>query len=220
MPVLAEQAYEWGTGHNEFLDRRIVPRSEEDLSPERQFGPYTTNVAKRLGELPTRIGRALGFEGEDAWRGLSPRKIDNLIRGIFGGLGGDLAEMLGTVGGEPSFARSAPGGEIPGVGLVLGEVTKRFVRSGRTSQAVNDFYERRTRLLELARGGDDPRLKAASRVAERFARRMKTLRDRRNEPMPGLSLRQKAEKRKEWLRVMRNLAHEANRVLDAVTGRP
>jgi len=54
-----------------YTGRPIVPQRESRLTPELQYGPYTSETAKGLGKL-------LDF---------SPRKIDNIIRGYTGGLG-------------------------------------------------------------------------------------------------------------------------------------
>jgi len=54
-----------------YTGRPIVPQRESRLTPELQYGPYTTETAKELGKL-------LNY---------SPRKIDSLIRGYTGGLG-------------------------------------------------------------------------------------------------------------------------------------
>lgn len=69
------------TNYSFFLDRPIVNRGKENLPPEQQFGPYTTEVSKLLGE-------ALHY---------SPAKIDNLVAGYGGGIGKYASEGLDKI---------------------------------------------------------------------------------------------------------------------------
>ena len=60
-----------------FLERPLFPRHLEELEPEFQKTPYTSQFAQKIGE-------AIGY---------SPAKIENIIRGYGGGMG-----MLGVEG--------------------------------------------------------------------------------------------------------------------------
>lgn len=67
---------EWITNYNFFTGRNIVPLSQQNLPDRDQYGPYTSYVARKIGDT---------FN-------LSPRKIDNTIRA----LGGNLAALVNT----------------------------------------------------------------------------------------------------------------------------
>jgi len=71
IPTALEPIIENITNYNFFLGRPIVSRGKENLPAEAQYGTYTSEVAKILGNV-------LDY---------SPSKIDNLIQGYSGGLG-------------------------------------------------------------------------------------------------------------------------------------
>ena len=58
-------------GWNLFRDRPIVPKGKEALAPPEQYGRYTSEALKYLGE----------------WMNHSPAKLENMIYGWFGGTG-------------------------------------------------------------------------------------------------------------------------------------
>lgn len=69
----------------------IVPQSELKLEPKEQYGPYTSETAKLIGEKTN----------------ISPRIIDNTIKGYFGGLG-SLGADLADVGLKATGAAKTP----------------------------------------------------------------------------------------------------------------
>jgi hypothetical protein len=70
-PVLAKLYGEQLDNRIWFFDRPIVPRSQQDLPPGEQVSPYSSRVARYLGEtFPNSI---------------SPRRVDAAIRGYFAG---------------------------------------------------------------------------------------------------------------------------------------
>lgn len=70
-----------------FADRPIIPRGEESLLPEDQYGPHTTAWAKRIGWL----------------LGVSPRHVEHLVTGYGAGLGRQVLRMLDWMTGEESI---------------------------------------------------------------------------------------------------------------------
>ena len=83
-------------GKEDFFGRPVIPQSEEVLDVDgerhRQFGPMTTKVGQKLGEI---------FD-------LSPRRIDHTIKSFFGRAGLDVVETFGTVEDDirdPTLAR-------------------------------------------------------------------------------------------------------------------
>ncbi len=108
-----------------FRGRSIVPASRQDMPPELQYTRWSSEVAKKLGEL-------LGY---------SPAKIDNIINGWTGGLGRYATDILGAIlkgtGISPDIPEPSPTlADIP--------VLKAFVVRnpfGSRAQAVVDFYE-------------------------------------------------------------------------------
>ena len=70
LPTVVTALMEWNTGYSLFRDRQIVPQREQNLKEEDQYGPNTSSMAKEIGKM----------------FGLSPRKIDNLVQGLGGGM--------------------------------------------------------------------------------------------------------------------------------------
>lgn len=119
MPTAMIPILEWMSNYSFFMDRNIVPQSQSKLPPSMQYGPNTSAIGKKIGEL---------FN-------VSPSKVDNTIRGYTGGLGGlamsgaDLA--AGAFDNRPEMRTS----ELPGI--------RAFTATPyRSSQSVQDFYDR------------------------------------------------------------------------------
>jgi diguanylate cyclase (GGDEF)-like protein len=125
-PTLLTAAREQWENNIEFFDRPIVPKSEEDLPAKEQYGPYTSTVAKWLGDnLPDT--KVAGVQIN------SPRRIDALIRSVGGGLAGDIASVSNE---RPSGQREPS--DTPVVG--------RLFRRGGTlgsgdSKTITKFYD-------------------------------------------------------------------------------
>ena len=69
-PALALPAELWAN-KSKFTERDIVPNFLQGIDPQYQYGAYTTAPARAAGELT----------------GMSPMKIDHVVRGVFGTLG-------------------------------------------------------------------------------------------------------------------------------------
>jgi len=125
IPTAIEPLIENWTNYSFFLQRPIVSESKEALPPEFQYNQYTSETAKKLGEL-------LNYP---------PAKIDNLFQGYFGGLGKYATQAVDKVltgtGISPNIPQPSPTlADIP--------IAKSFiVRNpiGSASKSVDRFYE-------------------------------------------------------------------------------
>jgi hypothetical protein len=103
-----------------FRGRRIIPRGKEDVAPEKQYTQGTSEIAKKAGGIV----------------GYSPAKIENLVRGWFGGMG-----QLGLdIGSQPLKRRdiSEPEKSLADVPGVRGFVA-RFPGQ---PESIERFYEK------------------------------------------------------------------------------
>ncbi|MGG4267442.1 LPD38 domain-containing protein [Peribacillus simplex] len=125
------------------FDSPIVPRREEDLLPEDQFGPYQSELSKGLGKIAKK----------------SPRKIEHVFKGYTGGLGKYFLQGTDTV--AQLSGKEKP--ELPDRGMADMPVVNRFVVKNLegNNQSVNDFYKRMDKLRRKdksadKKGGDNP----------------------------------------------------------------
>jgi hypothetical protein len=81
VPTVATPVIEEFANRSLFLDRPIIPAAREELLPEYQYKPYTTEAAKAIGRL---LGTLPILK--DSKR-TSPAVIENYIQGWSGGLG-------------------------------------------------------------------------------------------------------------------------------------
>ncbi len=115
-----------------FTDRPIVPESKERLDPELQYGPGTSLTAREAGKAA----------------GMSPARIDHLVRGFLGTLGVPygvmLADQMLRAAGDYPVAPETTWRRWP--------VVRAFVHDpdNPNSRYVNEFYE----LLQKARRAD------------------------------------------------------------------
>jgi hypothetical protein len=128
LPTAIRPVLETAFNENFFLDRPIIPESRVDLLPPEQFTRYTTDTAKQLGR----------------WTNYSPAKIENLVRGYFGGTG--QYALQGTDILANGIRRAAGEKAIPKRPRQLADIPllKGFVHrppTGSQAKSVNDFYE-------------------------------------------------------------------------------
>jgi len=140
MPSLSfpgiQQAFEWSANYNYFQDRPIVPQKLQNLPPEMQFTPQTSEVAKGIGKVT----------------GTSPMKIDNTIRGMTGGLGRIVTDVIDI----PLKDKNAPAKAWQETPIIRSMVNV----AGKSSQSVNDFWDRyqevSTKMNGWKAGGQKP----------------------------------------------------------------
>ncbi|MFH1053476.1 MAG: LPD38 domain-containing protein [Candidatus Woesearchaeota archaeon] len=142
VPTAALPFVESWANKSVFTGRPIVPRGKEELKPEYQYQPYTTETAKGIGKIIS----SLPIIGETGTA--SPAKIENFIRGWTGGLGNyalKLADQaLKTAGITPEkIPPSKTLADIP--------VIKAFIARypGTDSQAIQEFYDHYNKIMSV-----------------------------------------------------------------------
>ncbi len=118
-----------------FFDQKVVPASREDLPPQYQYAPYTTEAAKKLGEI---LGKMPYIEKTDF---ASPAKVENLVRGWTGGLGYYALQIVSEGLVRTGLAEEGPPkpeksfADIPFVKAFA----VRYPQAG--AESVQDFYD-------------------------------------------------------------------------------
>lgn len=90
---------EWLSNYSFFLNRNIVPLSQSKLPDRQQYGPYTSYLARKVG---------------DAFN-LSPRKIDNTIQDVGGNLAALGNSLIDQAAGLSETRPAKRASEMPGV---------------------------------------------------------------------------------------------------------
>lgn len=114
IPAL-DLAYGWMHGQDDFSNRGVIPFWEQDLERSQQFGPYTSEAAKQVGEVTN----------------IAPYYVDYLARGLGASLARDglsIYDFMSGRGPEPGVE------EFP--------VSRRFTYNvGRSSRSLGQFYD-------------------------------------------------------------------------------
>lgn len=143
LPTALVPAIEAMTNHSIFMGRDIVPQSQQNTIPELQYGPYTSAVGRKIGET----------------FGVSPRKIDNTIRGYGGSLAGLGLTLTDQMVGLDETRPAKRFSEQPGI---RGFTATPYANS-ESVQEVYDAYDRQLKLFNAGRelhrrmDGFDPR---------------------------------------------------------------
>lgn len=143
LPTALVPAIEAMTNHSIFMGRDIVPQSQQNTIPELQYGPYTSAVGRGIGKM---------FD-------VSPRIVDNTIRGYTGGLGGFGLTLSDSVLGLDETRPAKRWTEQPGIR----GFTATPYSSSESVQEVYDAYDRQLKLFNAGRelhrrmDGFDPR---------------------------------------------------------------
>lgn len=120
-------------GHQFFFDRPVVPENLQGLPSEMQQDDRTSFVASAAGG-------ALG---------ISPKKIDHVIRGQTGSVGGYLNDRLTDVAQATGLdRRERPAFERPGL------MSRFHSREDTQPEPVSALYRRMSKLEKVARGFD------------------------------------------------------------------
>lgn len=129
-PLLGE-ALEQASNRDTFTGQRIVPEGEKDLPAREQAAPYTSGIARFIGDT-------LGW---------SPRRIDHALRGFTGGLVHDTADLVDALGRlftgkDPGVGMRGPSrGEFKDVPVVGSALGRRGGREGIGSLSVERLYD-------------------------------------------------------------------------------
>lgn len=143
LPTALVPAIEAVTNHSIFMGRDIVPQSQQDTIPELQYGPYTSAVGRKIGET----------------FGVSPRKVDNTIRGYGGSLAGLGLTLTDGMAGLDEARPAKRFSEQPGIR----GFTATPYASSESVQEVYDAYDKQLKLFNAGRelhkrmDGFDPR---------------------------------------------------------------
>jgi len=114
MPGL-DLTYGFLTGKDLYSGRDIIPTWEKDLERPEQFGPYTTETARRIGK---------GVN-------MSPYYVDYLVRGVGASLGRDVTTLIDI---------AAQKGPLPSIEEY--PIFRRFTyNTGRNSKSIGKFYD-------------------------------------------------------------------------------
>jgi len=119
LPVPIAEGLEQTANKDFYSGFPIVPMGEQFKPPEEQYGEYTSRAAIMLGNL---------FK-------VSPRRIDHAIRGVFGGLGSDITDLLGL--GPAELEREKEPADLP----VVGRLFSRGGASPYRSKSVDRLYD-------------------------------------------------------------------------------
>ena len=92
-------AVEWISNYSMFMGRNIVPLSQSKLPDHMQYGPYTSYLARKVGNA---------FN-------LSPRKIDNTIQDVGGNLAALGNSLIDQAAGLAETRPAKRASEMPGV---------------------------------------------------------------------------------------------------------
>lgn len=92
-------AIEWISNYSFFMGRNIVPLSQSKLTDRQQYGPYTSYLARKVGNA---------FD-------LSPRKIDNTIQDVGGNLAALGNSIIDQAAGLDETRPAKRWSEAPGV---------------------------------------------------------------------------------------------------------
>lgn len=92
-------ALEWISNYSFFMGRNIVPLSQSKLPDRQQYGPYTSYLARKVGNA---------FD-------LSPRKIDNTIQDVGGNLAALGNSLIDQASGLSETRPAKRASEMPGV---------------------------------------------------------------------------------------------------------
>lgn len=125
MPAVVKPAAEAYFNWDMFRERPIVSRSQEDLLPEAQYTPNTSEVSKKIGEILK----------------ISPAKIDHILSGYTGGLANDILNVTSKEIKEKA--------DIPVIGRLF---TRQFTTGfgGESVQKFYDSYDKLQRVIKTA----------------------------------------------------------------------
>lgn len=147
VPTAFQPLVEQYANRSTMTDRTLIPADQEKHLPEYQYTPYTTELAKRLGQIvsafpgmrSTAVGPGAPF-GPVARATTSPILLENYVRAWTGGLG-----MYALQGADAALRKTGvlPDPVKPSDTLADIPVVKAFVvrYPSATTQSIQDFYD-------------------------------------------------------------------------------
>ncbi|CAI6073836.1 LPD38 domain-containing protein [Cohnella sp. JJ-181] len=169
------------TNHSFFRNAPIVPQGEQRYEKKDQYGIYTSEVAKGLGQLADKVGL-----GET--NAASPRIIDNTLKGYTAGLGQYGVDAVDKVIDKVSGKKKTP---EPAKKLTESPFFRSFfATTAGGGQVREEFYDawdkiskakasadRDEALLPIDKQRQYMRLKAAYNAINKINKQYKTIRD-------------------------------------------
>lgn len=128
---------EWVTNYSMFMDRNIVPLSQTHLPDRDQYGPYTSYLARKVGNA---------FD-------LSPRKIDNTIQDVGGNLAALGNSIIDKAAGLAEKRPAKRWSEAPGV---RGFTATPYASSDSVQRLRDDYSQQEKLLNEFNMTGQKP----------------------------------------------------------------
>jgi hypothetical protein len=125
IPQAFKPLIEAATNYNFFTMRAIVGQGMEEVAPQFQVGPGTSKLAEWIGDK----------------LGMSPLKIDQVIKGYTGTMGGYMVDVIDAVTNEFSDVPKASKRfeQLP--------IVKRFALDPEARGRVTEFYEMQSRWI-------------------------------------------------------------------------
>ncbi|MHC2164182.1 LPD38 domain-containing protein [Bradyrhizobium ottawaense] len=148
VPTAAQPIVEQWANRSSMSDRTLIPHEMEKFLPEYQYTPYTTELAKKLGQVvsafpgmrSTAVGPGAPF-GPVARAASSPILLENYIRAWTGGLG-----VYALQAADASLRKTGvlPDPVTPTPTLADIPVVKAFVvrYPSASTQSIQDFYDK------------------------------------------------------------------------------
>lgn len=135
VPTVAQPIIEQWANKSLFTGSKIIPSSTEELLPQVQYQPYTTQTAQALGRM---IGTLPGMNSPGS--AASPAIVENYIRGWSGGLGMYALQIADTALRKTGIL---PDPIMPASTLADTPFVKAFVvrYPSAGAQPIQDFYD-------------------------------------------------------------------------------
>ena len=130
-------ALEWISNYSFFMGRNIVPLSQSKLPDRQQYGPYTSYMARKVGNA---------FN-------LSPRKIDNTIKDVGGNLAALGNSLIDQASGLSETRPAKRASEMPGV---RGFTATPYASSDSVQRLRDDYKEQEKLHNEFKRTKQKP----------------------------------------------------------------
>lgn len=149
IPTIVQPMAEQATNRNFFTDRDLVPDHLQKYETDLQYQPYTSEVAKKLGQLVKGVPFLSTAGPEDA-RLSSPAVIDNYIRGYTGSLGQyalDIADKALTAKQRAKTNVELPADSLADIPFIKAFVVRHPSFGAEPIQKFYDAHSKNERLL-------------------------------------------------------------------------
>ena len=154
IPQIIKPIWEVSENRDRFRDRPILPMRLQNLKPEAQYDPYTSDAMKELVQL-------IPEDAPDWMR--SPKKLEHLLRGYFGSLGGYVLMATDAMTRQATGTAEKPAStaqDNPLLGsFVRDKVTSRNRYTDELHDMTVDITEIANSIKRYQESGEDQRAK-------------------------------------------------------------